>query len=234
MADSKELKARRRRIKCLHEMNQCVKHIYSKYTIMGNGTITGIPVKQKFLHGYYHTELLEKLPELQDCYFEASKIYDAWRDKNKPDEIVIEDTGELFLVDNEANTKILVGKKFPPMKDGNSVAMEPYRAYIEATRRVKEISDIVESTLTIMEFTDEQISDMIGYKKINPMFRDEKRYEMMLTISEFPLLKKFKHLKAYLMDYDPKYNIYFDVVFSTYNNSGERSLVKRRFLKMAD
>lgn len=211
------LRLLQRSAKELYDLNQYTKNLYDMYFIVQGGTLVGRAVKEKFKHSYYHTEIWKRHPQILNCLLNPKTIYDAYRDKHKPDLIDMEN-GVLKYKEGTENSWD-IGTPF-------DIDVLERRA----AQAVEELGQIVCHADAEREFSREEIQQLIGYERIFPMFLDDPRFLMILAISEFPLLKKWKHLKAYMKDYPDKN--YFDVVFITYSNSGERFSVLRRFVKL--
>lgn len=214
-----EQRARRKYVKELYELNQLVKNVYSSYCILEGGTIFGVCIKDKFKHSYFHTELVETHPELVDTVIHSEMLYDAFRDKRKPEEIIITGDGMVTLVDENSNT-FVVGRKIKDLKNAGE----------SATKIVAELNSVVSEKTDSIEFMLDEINNLVSYQMIYPKFLNSDKYTMILSISEFPNLKKMGNLRAYMKDY--KNEDFFDVVFIIYSAKGERFNVLRRFVKM--
>lgn len=219
MADSKEVREKKKYVKALYDLNQYVKNVYKGYTIYGQkGIIIGIPVKDKFANSVYMSNIVQTHPFLENTMLESDKVYDCWRE-DKPDEIEVIDN-EIYITDSVTNHPFIVGKKIE--------ITEAFRSrYVKA---LEELDDFFKNG-EFFSFTEEEVNKLIGYEQITKRLNDDPAYEMILAISEFPLLKKFKSLGCYLRDYGKKVE-YFDVLYVTKSNSGEAFYMKRRFLKM--
>lgn len=228
MASSNEQRERKRKVKQFLELNQGLKLVYKQWFILDTGHVVGIPVsdadkkvKMKYIHGYYRTAILDTYPELKNTIISSQSTFEASRDLKHYDEIVIEDNiVRVKSVDEEP-------------KDIGRVANE-----LDIASAKKMMSVASSDVLTVLrdeeieryDFSDSQVEQLIDYQLIKPCFFDDESYQMYLTISEFPLLKKFKNLRAFTNHYSSD-GIWFDVVFETYHGS-ESYFLKRRFLRM--
>lgn len=225
---SGEIRERKRKVKQFIELNQGLKLIYKQWFIFDTGHIVGIPisdvdkkVKMKYIHGYYRTSILDTYPELANVLISSQATFEAHRDMKHYDEIVIEDG------------IIRVKSLDEDPKDIGRVATET-----DITSAKQMMSLASSDVLSVLqngerecyEFSESQIEQLIDYQLVKPCFFDDESYQMYLTISEFPLLKKFKNLRAYTNHYN-RDGIWFDVVFETYQKD-EAHFIKRRFLRM--
>jgi len=226
----KALRVNRKYAKDLNDLNQRVKMIYSRYIILENGFIIGIPImnsekkiKEKYLHAYYRTNILNLHPDLVNVSFYPQAIFEYFRDY-KPDYLEIENDNLMIWDTSSKDIQPICGGK--KINDNMLV-----NANNTLSKVGNEIAEIIKADDVIsLEFSPEDIKGMIDYKKISPCFLGDESMTMYLAISEFPLLKKFKHITAYSREIF-RTKEYFDVVFNTYNGN-DKFLIKRRFLRV--
>ena len=207
----KEQRARRKYVKTLYEVNQNVKIVYSVYMVYGD-IIYGTPTKPEYKYSYYSTEALRDMPETEYAFINSTALFEAYKE-DKPEYIEVQDDGKIVI---RGEKEHLIGRK---MTDEERQRMSEMIA--NRTKRIKEVVDGHEDQKT---FDEEEVSDLIGYKKISPMFLNKPEYTMHIAISLFPLLKRFKAMKAYMKPSDKGY---FDIVFSMFSK-GERLVIFRR------
>lgn len=222
----KEQRARRKKLKVIHELNQLLKTVYRSYVIYPNGTIVGNVVldkdkrpKEKYAHGYFKSEdILIEYPELSNSCIFSSNVYLAFRD-DKPEEFYIKDN-EIFLKGEKGEYKVGI------LLDDNMLE----KANRKLEEIASEVSVVMESVDASMTLSEDTIEQLIGYEKIVPRFYDNDEYVMHLTISEFPFLKKFKNCHIYMHDTSARF---FDVVYSTFTDKN-KFVMRRRFLKLKE
>lgn len=222
----KEQRARRKKMKELHELNQLLKTVYRSYVIYNNGVIIGNAVldkdkrpKDKYEHGYFKSgKILELFPELSDSCIFSNNLYLAFRD-DKPEELIVKD--KIVFVKGEKDTYKI------------GIILNPEMltlANCKAEKIGNEVSSVMDNIDNKMIFTDDMVDKLIGYEKIIPKFNDDETYAMHLTISEFPFLKKFKQCIVYMSDTNKNH---FDVVYSTFNDVNQ-FVMRRRFIKLKE
>ena len=213
-------------IKAFYQLNQDIKLIYSNWVLGPNGVIVGRPVIKRdrirtaFNHAYFKTALLESLPFLEGITISSSELY-AEFNKLKGSKVIGIDSNGNVVGSDEKGTNVIFGRKW------NAIEEEFWHRHRLTLLKEFEFAEVGGMQ---MVFDDETIKELIDYSFIAPMFNDDPRYVMYLGISEFPLLKRYKNLTASTSVPDNK--DYFDVVFKTFNDSGERFVIKRRFVKM--
>ncbi len=223
----KEQRARRKRMKTFHELNQMLKTIFVGYIVVqGSGCIYGNPVNDrsgkpntKYYHSFLESKgLLDEFPCLSNAFIDSHKVFLAFRD-DKPEDIALEN-GNVTIVGE--NGKYNVGFILNPKQVENSI--ERFNTIMN------EIQGTVKNNNTMMQFTDEMVNALIGYEKIIPKFYNDDSMVMHLAISEFPLLKKLKHCLALMHDAGKNF---FDVVFVTFDEKETvKFWIKRRFIKI--
>lgn len=228
MTSYDETKLKKLKVKHFFELNQNLKLIYKQWIILESGCIIGIPisdadrnVKVKYLHGYYRTGFLKKYPEFSNMVIYSHPTYEAKRDMKHFCDIIVEDSKlKVISIDEEL---AIVGK---PASESEISAAEKTMRNV-SNELIPIFSD---KDYERYEFSSFQIEQLTDYRLIRPCFFDDESYQMYLTISEFPLLKKFKNLRAYTNHYSVN-EIWFDVIFETYLGT-ESHFLKRRFLRL--
>lgn len=228
MAISDETKLRKLKVKQLFELNQCLKLIYKQWIILESGCIIGIPVsdadknvKVKYLHGYYRTGFLKTYPEFSNMIIYSHPTYEAKRDMKHFYDIIVEDSKlKVISIDEDP---VIIGK--PASETEISAAENTMRNVSNEL-----IPIFGDKEYERYDFSFHQIEQLIDYRLIKPCFFDDESYQMYLTISEFPLLRKFKNLRAYTNRYSAN-ELWFDVIFETYLGT-ESHFMKRRFLRL--
>lgn len=217
--------AKKNDAKLLYELNQNVKLLYQKWWVDQTGLIMGVPIKvgdkikDKYLHAYYKTPIVDMIPDIKGVMFEAKLMYDTYKGLKKPNGIELIPEGIRFL--SQDGESEIVGKRM-------SEATKDLIDY----RRNMLLEDFNEfKDATCMEFDDETIDRLISYNFVNMDLFGKKEYRMYLAISEFPLLKRFRHCKILAKENEEEY---FDVAFITFNDAGEKFTIKRRFVKILD
>jgi len=207
----KELRARRSRMKNLHELNQLVKGIYRAYGIRPDGKINGIPVletgkvklpKNKFRHGYFVSKTIcQEMPELEWAWLDAAQVFKAFKE-DKPEDITIVDR-YIYLIGEKDKYKIGF-----VMNDNQRTQLNELVDGLD-----KDFSEAEAKHDSELTFSHEMVEALINYEKVYPMFDEKKSNMMYLTISEFPFIKKFKQCKAIMINGGR----FFDVIFRTYH-----------------
>lgn len=213
-------------LKPLFDLNQNLKLIYSKWSIINN-YIIGTPVldaegncKEKFKKSFYKTDILSKLPELNYFMFNSVNIYEVY--KNRKNFLISKLESGLLniqLTDNE----ITIGKNLMEENDIDEV-LKSLQILSE------EFSLLMDNKDEIYEVDELMINELIEYKMIRPCLYNNRNYSMYLTISEFPLLKKLKKIKIY-SSHKFETDEWFDVIYETYDKS-DSFFMKRRFIKI--
>ena len=214
-------------IKAFNQLNQDVKLIYSNWILGPNGVITGRPVIKKdkmriaFNHAYFKTTLLESIPFLEGITISSNEMYSEFSKLKGDKHIEIDQDGNIVGTGKD-DVKVILGRKW------NAIEEEFWHRHrIELLDDFKFVED---GGGMEMVFDQDTIDELISYNYIAPAFNDDPKYVMYLAISEFPLLKRYRNLTATTSHPDNKE--YFDVVFKTFNDSGEKFVIKRRFVKM--
>lgn len=216
--------AKKNYAKMLYDLNQNVKLLYQRWWVDDTGLIMGVPVKvgdkikDKYIHAYYKTPAVDIIPGIKGAMFDAKSIYDTYKGLKKPNDVELTSEGIRFL--SQDGPSEIVGKR---MSEGSKDLVNYRRNMI--LEDFEEFKDAI-----CIEFDDETIGTLIGYNFVNMTLFDKDEYRMYLAISEFPLLKRFKHCKLLAKENDEEY---FDVAFITFNNAGEKFIIKRRFVKIS-
>ena len=207
----KELRARRSRMKNLHELNQLVKGIYRNYGITPDGKINGIPVnstgkvklpKNKYRQGYFRsTTICDAMPELVWAWLDAKEVFTAFKE-DKPEDITVVDR-YIYLIGEKDKYKVGF-----VMNDNQRKQLTDLLEGID-----KEVNEAIEHHDAELPFSHELIEDLIDYKIVRPMFQNKRSLMMYLAISELPFIKKFKQCNAVMVNGGR----FFDVIFRTYH-----------------
>lgn len=220
----KEQRARRKKMKLFHELNQLLKTVYRSYVIYSNSVIIGNAVldkdkrpKDKYEHGYFKSNnILELFPELSNSCIFSNNAYLAFRD-DKPEELFVKD--ETIFIKGELGTY-----KIGIILNTDMLTLANRKADIIG----EEVSSVMNHIDNKIIFTDDMVDKLINYEKIIPKFNNDDELAMHLTISEFPFLKKFKQCIVYMCDSNKNH---FDVVYSTFNDVNQ-FIMRRRFIKL--
>lgn len=214
------------KIKYFLEINQGLKLIYSQWFILENGNIIGVPIrdsdknlKVKYFHSFYKSSLIEYFPELINVIIYSKETYEVKRD--------MKDFEALYVIEGKVmissiNSGSAVIGKVMNEKERNTV----FKSMVLINNEMLPILNNPE--VSKYEFSDEEVEKLLNYEVIKPEMFNEKYYVMYLTISEFPLLKKFKNLRAYSVKSDDDC---FNVIFETYSKK-ESFFILRKFLKL--